>query len=111
MSITAAPETPAGRGPGWSETTHGLPSGPKEGPSTSTRRQPPPSACLEERPKARLAEWPYRYGRFILLRVMRRTQSSAAAIWAGVACGLVIGVYAPSGHSARHSQRFLVCTL
>jgi hypothetical protein len=68
------------------------------------------SARLEEPPKARLAEWPYRYGPFILLRVMRTTQSSAASIWAGVARGLVTGVCAPSGHSDAHSQRFLAST-
>ena len=61
-------------------------------------------------PNARLAERPYRYGRFILLRVMRRTQSSAAAIWAGVACGLITGVCAPSSHSCGHTLRFLART-
>ena len=61
-------------------------------------------------PSARLAERPYRYGRFILLRVRRRIHCSAAAIWARVACGLVTGVCAPSGHSAEHSLRFLART-
>src|SRR6202046_3660960 len=57
-----------------------------------------------------LAEWPHRYGRFILLRVSRRIHCSADAIWEGVACGLVTGVCAPSGHSAGHSLRFLART-